>query len=240
MSGYQSFLNEFNSLHHEMRRVLDAGNGATFDECLRHAKEKRKFGRDDCAFLDDCRGIRNFLAHSNDMLSKGGVGITIENKVVERLQNLKGKLSGGIPATKIAIPRAKVLTAGMDQPLKPLMHQMAQNQFSHVPVVEAGAVQGVFDERVLFRALAEDRLDAVTSQSRVRDVVASFLFSVVDPADFGVIFASRRTSLADLRNQFDRRKNENDRISLVLITENGRAAESLLGLVTIWDIPFAD
>lgn len=234
---HQAFLAAFDALHREMRLVFGL-DGADFDSCARFARERRRMRSDDLAFLDQCRHIRNFLAHTNDVIATGMVGIAIDRRAVERLERIRDLLADRLLATRFAVPIARVQTARMTDLVEPLMRQMSRSDFSHLPVIENHVVHGVFDERVLFRALSDDRLDGVTSQTRVADIVDSFTFDRVDPSDFGVIFAPRKVSVAELRRELERRIADLDRISLILITENGKASERLLALLTIWDIPF--
>lgn len=234
---HTTFLASFDALHRQMRLAYSI-DAADFDTCVRFARDRRKMRAGDLAFLDQCRHIRNFLAHSNDVISTGLVGVTIDAGAIQRLDALRGQIAEKLPAARFAVPMAKVLTTGFEDRVEPLMRRMTELEYSHVPVMENRQVRGVFDERVLFRALADDRLDVVTSASTIRDVVDPFTFDKVDPADFGIIFAPRGISLADLRQEMERRKTALDRISLILLTENGSAREMPLSLMTIWDIPF--
>lgn len=233
----QAFLAVFDALHREIRLALGL-DAADFEGCVRAVRERRLCTREDQLFLDQCKHIRNFLAHTHDVITTGLVDIAIDQRAVERLDLLRERFAEKLLATRFMVPMAKVLSARPDDLLEPLMRKMASDDFTHLPVLEDGRISGVFDEHVLFRALAENRLDSVTPHTRVTDVVDPFGFDRVKPQNFGVIFASRKVSVAELRHKMEAQRPHANRISLIFITETGKQTEKPLGILTIWDLPF--
>ena len=239
VAASQAFAVAFDGLHRELRLVLREPN-ATFDACIESLARGRQCGRDDIAFLDRCRSIRNFLSHNNDLLALGMVGISVEAAAVLRLTSLRDRFAKRLVASRFMVPFARVLTGRVIDALEPLMRTMVERDFTHLPIVENGRVAAVLDERVMFRALASDALDEVTPRTLIGDVIRHFAFAAIEPGTLGVMFAPRTASLADLRGGLVAHARAAERISLVIVTASGRADEPPLGILTVWDLPILE
>lgn len=228
------FLKRFDRLHDALRFAI-GDSRASFEDCLAEVQQMRELSHGDVGFLRQCQRIRNFFAHGHhfaaDLFSIG-----FNPTCSRRLEALIGRLEGDRSVGAAMVPWQKVAAAGPEQPILPLMASMIARGYSHLPVIENGRVTAVFDERVLFLAVANGRVSRIGDDTTVGDVVVGFRFDGVDCHDLGVTFCGRGTALHELRATFDRHLDERDRISLAVITETGRSSERPLGILTIWDL----
>ena len=231
-----TFQAAFDRLHREMRLVLREGD-ITFDGAVRDLARRRLVSAEEVRLLDTCRSLRNFLAHSNDLIAARLVRVEVEPALAPRLDAIAERLARRVPFRRFLVPWPKVRCGRLDEAVEPLMAEMLARDFSHVPVLAEGRVVAVFDERALFRALASDRLDAVTPQTRLRDIVEAGAFARAAPQEAGVIFVPRSASLADLRTRIAAAAPADARVSLLIVTETGDPGQRPVGLATIWDLP---
>lgn len=233
------FLGAFDRLHREMRlRFADTGLG--FADCLALAARKRLLSETDRRFPQDVRDLRNFHSHANDLSVRRLLEVRYDAALIARLSQIADRFAARTPGRPFMVRWEKVLHTTLDEPAVPLATRLLERSLSHAPVMEGGRVVAVFDERVLFAALASRRLPVFDAATTIRNVVGGHLFADVPPARMGIDFVSRQVSLYDLRRQLDEHAKDKDRITLAIVTENGNPTERPLGLLTIWDIPQVD
>ena len=131
------------------------------------------------------------------------------------------------------IPRDKIVSCVMTDDISSVIDKMTANRISHVPVLdEEGRVIGVFSESTMMEAWKAKLSCMATSTISVLDSLLPTDKHKVDE----FLFVSKRATAAGLW-KIHKESLENDRrIGLFLITENGKPNEALLGVATIWDV----
>ena len=107
---------------------------------------------------------------------------------------------------------------------------MAENTFTHVPVVKNGIFQWLLSESVFVQWLSEviekgEIITEATSVSQLRNYM----------------FLSREADVYQIKEEFERvtreRKDRNfKRLGVIFISNSGKPTEKILGLITAWDI----
>lgn len=114
------------------------------------------------------------------------------------------------------------------------MKKMHDGVFSQLPVYHGLEYCGLLTAETIARWLATffcgDGKGIVDEQS-----VAEVMKHQVDSEN--VVFLSRTSTVANALSAFDDFLQRGKRLEAILITHNGRPTESLLGIVTIHDIP---
>lgn len=232
------FLAAYDALHREMTLKLKAPE-LSFGECVVRMRDSG-LGSADARFLHDVRELRNFHAHANDLAQRRLMTVTYEPALIARLVTIAGKIADKTSARLFMIPWSQVLATTIDAPARALAAKMLASNYSHAPVIDGKRMIATYDERAVFRALAEGRLAGVGDRTTVGDVVCACRFDEIAPEEVGVDFVPRDIALPELRRQLDEHTRARDRITLAIVTEHGRPTETPLGLLTIWDIPQVD
>ena len=182
--------------------------------------------------LDYCRQVRNVLSH-NDKL-KDSFLVAPSNEMLDLLDEVLKKLQNPVRAKQIAIPKNKVLCKTLDDFVLPTMREMNEKVYTHIPIINKGAVCGVFSENTLLSYLVDEELVCIDQNSVFRDLQSYLPFDRHRSESFR--FASANALLSDIQMLFEDALQNVDRIGMVFVTANGKPHEKMLGIITAWDI----
>lgn len=133
----------------------------------------------------------------------------------------------------ILIPRDVVSTCTLESTVSSVVEKMVKNCYSHVPVIDMdGKIIGVFSESTM---LEMNKAGIRSGESAVMRDVAEFLPLAKHTADV-FKFVPKNDAVLHLRRLCDEAIKKRERIGMFFVTENGRDDESLLGILTVWDI----
>ena len=105
--------------------------------------------------------------------------------------------------------------------------------FSQFPVYHKGNFVGLLTENGITNWLSRSLLrdTCFLSETKIADVLG------FEEKESNYLFISRNLSVFEAKSKFlDHLNNGNARLDALLITENGKPNESLLGIITAWDI----
>ena len=177
------------------------------------------------------RYVRNALTH-NPLLN-GNPIVTVNAGVVSFLDEVIAHLKKLPMVSNIWIPRSEVYFGSLEDAISTVVGDMLTNVYSHVPVLDSDdKVLGVFSESTMLEMnKAGIRDDGKTTLS----AVAEFL-----PCDrhTGEVFrfVPKNDSVAHIRHLCAEALQKHERIGMFFVTENGKEDESLLGILTVWDV----
>ncbi len=180
--------------------------------------------------LDLCRELRNLLTHNAG--ADGEPVCEPSQQVLDSLYAVIAHVQKPRPAINAATPAESLLTAGMEDPLLPVMRRMTDYGYSHVPVLEDGRVTGVFSASCLLAHLA--RGGYVNEQTRMRHL--GRYLGLEERASGRYAFLAADASCNDAIAAFEAHSSRNNRLMAIFITQNGNPAEPLLGMLTPWDV----
>lgn len=182
--------------------------------------------------LNVCREIRNLLTHNAD--SDGEPLVEPSEKVLNALQSILEHVSAPRYAVDYGTPQEMILWAHPNDEVMDVMHRMNKNGFSHVPVMERGRIMGVFSVGSLFVHLEKNGLDALNSGSRIKQIDEAMNLDKCSSNRY--LFLPRDATIYQVRDAFEERSVRNNRLSAVFITETGEKDESLIAMLTPWDV----
>ena len=182
--------------------------------------------------LNVCREIRNLLSHNAD--DEGEPLVEPSESILISLQNILEHVSAPKYAVDYGTPREKILWAHPNDRVIDVMHRMAKNGFSHVPVMEKGNIIGVFSAGSLFSCLEQQGLAALNNSSRISQV--RDCLNVNNHGAEKYLFMPEDTTIYHVRAVFERRSERNSRPSAVFITKKGNQDEPLIAMLTPWDV----
>ena len=184
--------------------------------------------------LDYIRDVRNLLTHRPRIGEFYAVEPT--DGMLSLLEKLIDRIEHPLCAIRIAVPIEDVLSASLDSPVPEYMEKMYKRAFSHMPVLEEGKVVGVISGSSLMNCVLYKQVE-FSDDLKFRDILDTFTFDQHPSETFR--FVSRDTLVSDISDMFDETLRQEERIGMIFVTENGKADEELLGIITAWDVAAA-
>jgi len=229
----ERFLAAYNELDHILREYV--GRDDTYDHAklLRHAGERTRAIRADLGRLQRLAKLRNVLVHTSGRMDRDLVAVPCE-AAVQWYESLVDRLRRPPTVEDAWVPARDVFSASHDDLAVEVMAVMAKKGYSQVPVLESGRVAGVFSESTPVAAVAADGELLITRDLRVRDFARHI--GLQRDANECFEFVGRRTPVAEVAAMFAAALREGRRVGAVLVTERGAKSETLLGLITPWDV----
>ena len=181
--------------------------------------------------LDYIRDVRNLLTHRPRIGEFYAVEPT--DAMLSLLEKLIDRLEHPLSAIRIAVPLEEVLSASLDSPVLDSLEKMYKRTFSHMPILEDGKVAGVFSGSSLMNCVLYKHI-MFSGDLKFRDIKDTFTFDQHPSETFR--FVSRDTLVSDISDMFDEALQQEERIGMIFVTENGKSDEELLGIITAWDV----
>ena len=182
--------------------------------------------------LDYCREVRNLLSHREKI--SGSYAVEPSEAMVETLRSTIDRITNPAKAHHIMVSRKQVVAKTINDLIRPAMAVMLEEKFSHVPILKDERVVGVFSEAVLLRCLVESETLNISDAMRFRDL--DQYLPLENHISEVFRFVGRNSYATDIADMFDEADRSEDRIGMIFVTENGKASERLLGIITAWDI----
>ena len=226
-SNAQEFLDKYKYLETTVRRKYNLKNYK--DSPIVFLQNQSEF-YDIYNELEYCRQLRNLISHNPRVYD----GVQPSRSLIELLENTTNKVLNPPLAIDKAIQRSAVLCAKMSDNVLPVMKEMSEKTYTHVPIIDDGRVIGVFSENTVFSYLVDEEIVGIEPTTTFEDL-GNFLPLESHRAE-SFRFISKKTLLRDVVKLFDDAVKEGDRIGLVMITKSGKQEDKLMGIITAWDI----
>lgn len=220
----EEFLTTFTRVHKAICRELHIDDRTDFADAARMYEGKRRSWRHtgDLLVLARLRNVlvheqrrpKQYLAHPSEMTME------MLNRVLTAMES-----------PKYIIPRFQrnVEIVGLDEPLSEVLPRVLEGNYSQFPVYDGNTFKGLLTENGIVRYLAEHRR-STDSIIDLADVPVRSLLKQ-DENRKNCAFAPRTERLDDMLDRFA----QQPVLEAILITQNGKKEESLLGIATQWD-----
>lgn len=229
MTNAQKFLDNYNELDRLFAKALRQNDYAPFSQRIRELSGKSSIVRRYKDDLYQLGNLRNAIAHQ----SRGGVPIAepfeetvhLIQKILEEFNNPKRV----IPAFQF-----EVFTVTTDTPLIDLLQEMKTKNFSQAPILDTdGKVIEVISTNTISRWLYaeyENQLIDLTT-AKISDLIPH----IETKENYALI--SRNTTVYEAAEIYLKKsKEKKSQLDCLIITQNGKASEKLMGIVCIEDI----
>ena len=155
------------------------------------------------------------------------------NNSIQLLDVALGHPKESEPVSNFWISRNMMISCSLSDMISSVIDKMTERKISHVPVLgEAGTVIGVFSESTMMGAW---KTKIACSDKATMDVLFDLL--PIDKHATDVFeFVSKDATAASLKKKHQQSLENNKRIGLFLVTDNGCSDEPLLGIATPWDV----
>lgn len=182
--------------------------------------------------LNVCREIRNLLSHNAD--KDGNPVVEPSDAVIESLEQILDHVMRPQLAIAYGTPKEKIFGAHPNDPVLDVMRRMTRQGYSHVPVMERGKMVGVFSVGSVFSYLEKHGLEALDNRSRIGQLEEELLLERQGAEKY--VFMPEDATILQVRAAFEEKKGRNSRLSAVFITRTGNKEESLIAMLTPWDV----
>lgn len=183
--------------------------------------------------MDLCREVRNLLTHRSSM--EGEMLIEPSQALVDMLREIVAYVKRPPLAMDFATPIGSVLFTDLEQPALPLMRQMDDRGYSHVPVLDKdGRFYGVFSKTSVFSYVLQWK-DPVLNEKTTIYHFRKFL-PVNKHHNERFLFMDEGTTLMDVKAEFESHSERSRRLVAIFITKGGEEGGPLMGLLTPWDV----
>jgi CBS domain-containing protein len=118
------------------------------------------------------------------------------------------------------------------------MKNMKKHTFTHVPVMQDGAMAGVFSENSILAYLA-DTGDVILPKDTKVEEFKRYIGLEAHPSE-SFAFLPRAANLGDVYQVFNDAIKVRKRIGVLFITEHGNPQQKVLGIITAWDLATPD
>lgn len=229
MLNSDRFLDAFSDIEKYIRETSGARYGDSFSGSVPRAAEKDvKVRRYENALIEFAQ-LRNAIVHG-----PRGERVLAEpnDQVVAEIEQIAKMLTSPPPVSQFIRRDAVALQAG--EPLERALRVLQKEGFSHLPVYEGKRFSGLLTTNAIVKWLS-DHLDNNPAEAARQTPVKKVLnYGGTEPR---YLMMSRRATGFEVLSAFEDYQRNGQRLNAVLITENGKADESLLGILTAWDLP---
>lgn len=178
-------------------------------------------------FLHFCRMCRNRLSHVNYDYKY----IIYTDEFIEKLENIIKQIKN--PPSAYSMSTKNITSATVEDNVHNIMNLMNEKNYTHIPIYERNRLVGIFSENSIFNYLLKEECIKITSKTMFKDILD---YISIDNCNETIKFVSKKEKYNDVINDFINNYKSGEKLSCILITQNGIIGEQVEGLITSWDI----
>ena len=228
MNNQEKFLELFKSFENETMVKLNFECGSLKD-CVDELKRRRynPYYRE-YSFIDFCRRLRNICSHN---INANYYFITDET--IKRLETIIDEVKH--PFTVYDKATRNIFSRSLKDGVLATMKAMNEKCYTHIPIYtnDGNKLAGIFSESAIFNYLIRNNNISLNNSTTFNDVIDCINLS---NSDEFVKFVPKKLLYDDVVNDFVNEFKNNNKLSCVFVTDNGKNHEVVKGIITTWDI----
>lgn len=184
--------------------------------------------------LKQINKTRNALIHeyiNTELAIPSNWSIQIIKTVLKNLKN---------PPTALIIATTQgIYICKPESLISNVIKKMAENTYTHVPVIDKGQFMGVFSETSLVVWLGKkaENNGFLLEETKIKDI----LQYIKEPINDFWEFIPRNMDVYQIKEKFyqatlEKKGRTFKRLGVLFVTENGKQNEKILGIITAWDL----
>lgn len=228
MNTVDKFIQSYQKIEEYLRKETKADKFTTFSSmvttCSKNDPIIRKYQQELRLFGN----LRNSIVHRDVAWSPIAEP---HDKAVEFIGELVNKLFK--PAKVIPLFSRDVGTCSLTDSIAYVLTEMYENDYSQMPVVQNDQCINLLTTNSISRWLSEH------VKNELVDLKETTIKQVLEfkEKEEAFMFISRNTTLAKAYTYFENNENRRAALDALLITENGKRNQGLLGMITHYDLP---
>ena len=225
-SPSEIFTNTYNDIVKKLREMTNSDQGTGFYKLLEKAKSRNSLvinmvGSE----LKEMADLRNTIAH--DKSNKRPDLAIPTDYAIKRISEIEELLVN--PPKVIPLFRKVVFSLQYNDPISKASKSIYENNYSQIPIYNQKDFIGLLTSNSIARWVgAKEICDLAVSVSNVYDKYTEYKDNYR--------FISKNTNLFNTLDIFNEFQNKGKRLEAILITDSGKEKESLLGIITIYDL----
>jgi len=222
------YLDAFNRIEKWLREITDSSDGASFSQMVYLASNKIPKFFKHVESLRSLANFRNSLVHKYEH----GKQLAIPTEyAIQLLQQIESQFISPKPLFSFA--SKPVEFCHITDSVSVAVKKMFSGQYSQMPLRDEKECCGLLTSDTVSRWLSTQLVD---HNSLVFDTQISEVMKCRDELDQW-LFISKKASILDGIEQFESFLRKGKTLEALLITENGKSNESILGILTVYDLP---
>lgn len=184
--------------------------------------------------LDIIREVRNINTHQRNEKYRYIVCPNPEMNI--RLRNIIDEINNPptIYNSNMCIKKSEIYYKTLQDNVGSTIKDMVEKVYTHIPIIEDNVLIGVFSESTLLDIVNKNKRIIVDEKTKFKEI-EEFL-KIENHTSEKFIFISKNENIYDIEEVFKDYFSKKKRIGCVYITENGEQSESILGMLTAWDV----
>lgn len=232
MKNSTVFLDRFHSIESILRQQLGREERILFSQLVNQAAKKNALIRQKAERLKSFGDLRNAIQHGSGL--NGEAIAEPHDKIVNEIIDIEEKLRSPKRMNHFF---CDVYSLNETDSMSKMLQLVQQFQYSQFPVFNSkGEFISLVTESGITNWLASKVKEDLISfeETKVSDLLS------VDELAETYRFISRRNTIYEAKDYFLQAANEGRKLEALLITESGKSNQSLLGIVTHWDLAMFD
>ncbi len=182
--------------------------------------------------IKQTRELRNLLSHNAKI--DGEWPCEVSGNLIEFLDSLISRVLDPPRLCDVALPIERVLTATLDSRVSSVMAEMHRRDISKVPVLdERGVVIGMFSHQSVFDNICSNGGEHIY-EKRFSEI--EHLIRIDGENELCYPYAKWTDTCESAERLVESITAQHKRARLILLTENGKKNERLLGALTAWEL----
>lgn len=184
--------------------------------------------------LDIIRTVRNINTHQRNQ--EYGYVVCPNPEMNIRLRKIIDEINNPptIYNSNMCIKRSDIYYQTLQDNVASTIKDMLEKVYTHIPIIENNVLIGVFSENTLLDIVNKNQGIIVDETTKFKEI-EEFL-KVENHTSEEFIFISKNKNIYDIEEIFKDYFSRKKRIGCVYITEHGKQSESILGMLTAWDV----
>lgn len=219
-----TFLDYFGAIENKLNTLISQSSGPppSFYRKVELAQRKNPTVRHFQDELKTFGDLRNFLSHNNQ-----DNYATPSNTSVKRIETIYKRIVQ--PATAYDKAGKDVRIVQETDSLRNVLDLILKTGFTHFPVYRGQEFKGLLTENGLTIWMAQNDQDGEVKTGSIQ--IKNVLPREEKVQKENVLFVSRNKAMDEVVEQFTE-----PHLRAVLVTENGKSSEKILGIITPWDV----
>lgn len=182
--------------------------------------------------LSYCREVRNLLQHK----PKFGGQFLVEpsEEMLKLLRSTLKRVEDPTTCRDVAVPYEKLFWKTMSDPVLPAINALKTAGHTHIPILENRRVVGIFSANGLFSHLMNHGMDSINEKTTFSDMKEALRLDT-HPSEV-YLFVPADSPVDEVEVQFQQALKKGRRVGMVFLTQSGKPAEKVLGILTAWDM----
>lgn len=221
------FLGAFNTIEGRLRHELHEPSETPFTRLIDLYGDRQPVWREGSGYpLRIYADLRNALVHTRRE-NRHYLSVPLPY-VVERIEQIRDNLHR--PEKVIPAFQRRVITLYMQDPLSEALREINEHEYSQFPIYDEKSFCGLLTENGITRWLASHVANNLTLVDFDATTIGTVLLREETRSNYK--FVARNRTVLDAVSMFSRQT----LLEAVLITEDGKRDQELLGIITRWDV----